>query len=215
MRVAHLIAISTIYFSYPHYYHPRIPTLSLFLLRAVRPNKLVVTMPISLALPRPISALQVPLLFANNILALAVPPHYHFFRVAVSFPILVVLIAQSWYKERDPKAFSDDYALEILMLCGALTWVNWVGISMPDRGRWRKIRYSDGGGRKSKGGKGENGMPNVIETKSDEAWLEEYPTTFWKRLWWATRLASTFRHVGWNSQAKNTPMEVPGNYSRM
>jgi hypothetical protein len=41
------------------------------------------------------------------------------------------------------------------------------------------------------------------------------PEGFGERLWWAVRLATTNRYVGWSCEAKNVPLEVGPEYPRL
>lgn len=167
----------------------------------------------SLELPRIFATLQIPLICANNILALAIPPEYHLLRVGFSLPILVLLIAQSWYKQREG-TFGDQYALNCFVLSLAFVWLDWIGISTPDREKWRRIQYNRGIAKQTTNGN-VNGKANGMIKKEHTTDLESYPTSFLSRLWWATRLAGTVRYVGWTSQAKNTPVEVDPSYPRV
>jgi hypothetical protein len=171
-------------------------------------------MAFSLQLPPIFTTLQIPLIYLNNIVALAIGPKHQILRVGISLPILVVLIAQSLYREWHG-TWGDHYAINCLVLCAAFVYVDWVLLCTPDKERWRKIRYTR---RKDNEKEKVNGRVNgkangVASQRVEEA--DEYPVTFWGRMWWATRLATTTRYVGWTSQAKNVRMEVDGSYPRM
>jgi hypothetical protein len=143
----------------------------------------------SLVLPQSLIALQIPLLYLNNILGLAIGPTNQILRIGLTLPILIFLASQSLYREWSGE-WGMHYALNCMVLTAIFTYVDWNLLSRPDTERWRKIQY-----------KGEKPMSEV-------------PIGFWERAWWAARLCTGNRYVGWTSQVKNVPVEVDAEYPR-
>lgn len=150
-------------------------------------------------LPSPIQQLQLPLLLLNNILALAIGTRNRVLQLGISLPVLVLLVSQSLYKERNGE-WGNAYALECMVLSVTFTYVDWILLASPDVQSWRKIQYHDG--KETEGS-------NSLERK------DIVPQGFWRRAWWGLRLATTNRYVGWTSEVKNVPKEVPADYSRL
>jgi hypothetical protein len=142
-----------------------------------------------LALPQPLIALQIPLLYITNILGLAIGPTNHVLRIGFTLPILVVLVSQSVYRQWDGE-WGIHYAMNCMVLTAIFTYVDWNLLSRPDSERWRKIQYRN------------------------EELESEVPTGFWKRAWWAARLCTGNRYVGWTCQVKNVPVEVDAEFPR-
>ena len=84
-------------------------------------------------------------------------------------------------------------------------YFDWNVLQGPDREGWEKISYD-----KSEKEKGVNGVNG--ERKKGEGKMRE--RGFKERLWWAVRLATTQRYVGWTQEVKNVPKEVGVDYSR-
>ena len=144
---------------------------------------------------------QVPLLYLNNILALAVRPEHQLLRVAISLPVLLMLVSQSLHRTWD-HAWGRHYAMDCLVLSTSCVYIDWILLCNPDKEAWRKIRYE---GAASK----QNGEVESIEAANN------VPQGFWERAWWGVRLATGPRYVGWSCQVKNVPVEVPASYPRV
>jgi hypothetical protein len=146
---------------------------------------------LSLALPPAIIDLQLPLLHLNTILALAIGPHNQILRFGITFPIFIVLVAQSTYREWSG-TWGMHYAVECMVLTCVFTYVDWNILGSPDKEAWGKTRYGVG----------------------KENAKERVPRGFWKRAWWGVRLGVGSRYVGWSCEVKNVAKEVPADYSR-
>jgi hypothetical protein len=155
----------------------------------------ILVMSFSFELPSIFHVLQLPLLQVNNIVALALGPERQALRVAVTLPILIILITQSFYLEWNLE-WSIQYAYNCFTLSVAFLYVDCILLKSPDRERWRKLHYTQ----KEAGGK---------ETS------EEVPKGFWNRAWWGVRLSTTNRYVGWTCQVKNVPEQVSAEYPRL
>jgi hypothetical protein len=153
------------------------------------------TMP-SLQLPKLFINLQIPLIILNNILALAIGPQYRSVQLLLSFPVLVLLVAQSLYREWDG-GWGPLFGLNGAVLSAAFVWVDWIALGSPDTQAWGKIKYI----------KQKDGV--VVEKKESSP-----PRGFLSRLWWAIRLATTIRYIGWSCQVKGVRMEVSADYPR-
>lgn len=81
-------------------------------------------------------------------------------------------------------------------------YFDWNVLLGPDREGWEKISYDKSDGVK----KGINGEEKKDGKKRERGFKE--------RLWWAVRLATTQRYVGWTQEVKNVPKEVDADYSR-
>ncbi|CAJ2511971.1 Uu.00g075960.m01.CDS01 [Anthostomella pinea] len=169
-------------------------------------------MPPSLELPSIFIDLQIPLLYLNNIFALAIGPQHQGLRVAVSLPVHILLIAQSLYRQwRGP--WGDHYALNCVVCSCTFIYVDWVLLKSPDKEAWRKIQYG-GSGSKAKG-KGVGGVKGGVKEQGKGKNAASVPQTFWGRVWWGLRLSTTARYVGWSCEVKNVPKEVDAGYSRI
>ena len=153
---------------------------------------------VALELPKFFIDLQIPLLYINNLVALAIGPRNHFLRIALTLPLLVLLLTQSLYRQWTGE-WGIHYAINCLMLSTVFVYVDWILLDGPDKERWHKIRYDV----KEKG---------RDEEKKKEG---EVPEGFLNRLWWGVRLATGNRYVGWSNQVKNVPVEVDADYSRL
>ncbi len=156
-------------------------------------------------LPPQIITLQIPLLYLINILTLAAGPNHHVIRVLISLPLVVLLVAQSLYREWH-EGWGNHYIINCTVWSVVFTYVDWILLRGPDKEGWYKIRY---------------GQNDKDSKKDDEVQkgYEDIPggagRTFPSRLWWALRLVTTNRYVGWSNQVKNVYMEVPANYPRL
>ena len=150
----------------------------------------------ALQLPQIFIDLQVPLICLNSIIALAIGPQHRSIQVLLSFPILVLLTAQSLYREWDG-GWGYHYGINCSVMCLIFTWIDWILLGSPDKQAWGKIKYLN-----QKDG-------TVVEKKEDSP-----PRGFLNRAWWAARLATTNRYVGWSQQVKNVRMEVGADYPR-
>ncbi|KAH7075826.1 membrane bound O-acyl transferase family-domain-containing protein [Paraphoma chrysanthemicola] len=145
----------------------------------------------SVKLPDPLIHLQLPLIYANNIIALAIGPKHQVLRLGITLPILSLLASQSLYREWTGE-WGMHYALECLMLACIWTYVDWNILNSPDKEQWRRVRSQDG------------------ISKHDTV-----PQGFWTRMWWGVRLATGNRYLGWTCQVKNVPVEVDEEYPRL
>jgi hypothetical protein len=175
---------------------------------------------VSLELPPQIISLQLPLIFLNNVFALALGPKHQFLRVSISLPILAILLAQSLYRQWDA-GWGNHFGLNCAVWATAFTYVDWILLSNPDKEGWYKIQY--GQTKEIEQGKKQNGDAKEHgKATGDGVAKEGYQDvkggagrTFWSRLWWGMRLATTTRYVGWYCQVKNVPVEVPSDYPRL
>ncbi|KAF1941963.1 hypothetical protein EJ02DRAFT_503108 [Clathrospora elynae] len=174
---------------------------------------------LSLQFPQQIITLQVPLLYLNNIIALAIGPQYQLLCVSITLPILVLLVAQSLYRDWDGP-WGNHYALNCAVCGLPFAYFDWVLLARPDGEAWCKMKYgnekeeekeNEEGKRNGDGKLGEN---DVVKKKSRDM-QGGSGKTFVSRLWWAMRLATTNRYVGWSNQVKNVVMEVPSDYPRI
>ncbi|KAH7398778.1 membrane bound O-acyl transferase family-domain-containing protein [Phaeosphaeria sp. MPI-PUGE-AT-0046c] len=147
---------------------------------------------LSLELPQSLIAFQVPLLYLVNIFALALGPKHNVLRYGLTLPLFVLLVAQSLYRDWDG-VFGMHYALGCMVLSVAFTYVEWNLLRIPDKEKWRKIRYVQG-------------KEEVEDVVGDG---------FWERAWWGVRLAMGNRYVGWTQESKNVVKEVGPEYSRV
>ncbi|KAL6162273.1 hypothetical protein ACJQWK_11215 [Exserohilum turcicum] len=151
--------------------------------------------------------------------ALAVGPEHQVARVAISFPILLLFMAQSWYRQWDIQ-WGHRYAMECLSFAMMFDWIDRVLLSNPDREGWYKIHYGKGAALQKEKDETANGKMNgngkaVAPRKRYEIIPGGAGTTFWSRMWWGARLSVTNRYVGWSCQVKNINMEVPSDYPRL
>ncbi|KAI8934919.1 hypothetical protein NX059_008588 [Plenodomus lindquistii] len=156
------------------------------------------------------------LLYLLNIVALAIHPRYQIFRVALSLPILIILVLQSLSRDFGEN-FGFHYALNCAVGMLVCVYMDWVVLGRPDKEGWQRVADA-GVGKETQHGKTngeikEHGKANGQVGRSREAFV---PQDFWKRVWWGVRLtfAST-RYVGWSCQVKNVPsMRVHASYPR-
>ncbi|EMD64284.1 hypothetical protein COCSADRAFT_89894 [Bipolaris sorokiniana ND90Pr] len=174
-------------------------------------------MAVSLQLPPIFLYLQFPILFLNNAVALALGPERQFLRVSISLPILVVFVAQSLYREWDV-GWGYKYGMETFGMCLVYFYIGWILLKSPDKEGWYKIQYGKGNEQEKDKDKMTNGKMNGNGVPAKKRY-QHVPggagTTFWSRLWWATRLSFTNRYVGWSQQVKGVVMEVPSDYPRL
>ncbi|ORY07911.1 membrane bound O-acyl transferase family-domain-containing protein [Clohesyomyces aquaticus] len=136
---------------------------------------------------------QIPLLYLTNIIGLGMKPGP--FRVAVTLPILIFLVTQSFYRIEE-MYYGDEYSMNCLSLCVVLMYLDWIILASPDKERWYKIRYG------KKEGDSQREKDNIV------------PDHFFSRFWWGFRLATTNRYTGWSQQVKNVRMEVSADYPK-
>ncbi|KAH7556534.1 hypothetical protein J3E72DRAFT_383847 [Bipolaris maydis] len=175
-------------------------------------------MAVSLQLPPIFLYLQFPILVLNNAVALALGPERQFLRVSISLPILVVFAAQSLYREWDV-GWGYKYGTETFTMCLIYYYIGWILLKCPDKEGWYKIQYGKGNEQeKDRDKMVTNGKMNGNGVPSNKRY-QYVPggagTTFWSRMWWATRLSFTNRYVGWSQQVKGVVMEVPSDYPRL
>jgi hypothetical protein len=151
---------------------------------------------LSLQLPQIFIDLQVPLLYLNNIIALAIGPQHRCIQLLLSFSALVLLFVQSLYREWDG-GWGYHYGLNCSVMCLVFTWVDLILLENPDKQAWGKMKYL-----KQKDG-------TIVAEKENSP-----PQGFLNRAWWGVRLATTNRYVGWSQQVKGVRMEVGADYPR-
>lgn len=177
---------------------------------------------VSLALPPALLPLQIPLILATNVLTLALNKHHRFLALALGFPALVLLVSQSLYREWE-KGWGLHYGINCFIMTIAFAWVEWVALGVPDREGWGKVvrgEEMEKKGRWEREGLGERigavkGKGDGAVTSNVSAVVKTSPEGFLERLWWAIRLATTNRYVGWSCEAKNVPLEVGPEYPRL
>jgi hypothetical protein len=162
-----------------------------------------------LELPPQIITLQIPLLYLNNIIILAIGPKRQTLRLAISLPILILLVTQSLYRQWDA-GWGNHYAINCLVWSVVFMYVDWILLSSPDKERWRKIQYSAPQGASHSSAKalvaGKIREDEVVERKTSyKEMAGGAGETFWTRCWWGCRLATTNRYTGWTQQVKNVP----------
>ncbi|KAJ8106496.1 hypothetical protein OPT61_g9497 [Boeremia exigua] len=197
----------------------------------------------ALQLPPVFTTLQVPLIMLTNITALAIGPRHRVLQFAFSVPVLIVLVAQSLYREWDG-GWGLHYGLNCFVMSLVMDWVDWVLLNSPYREGWTKLEVRKGavkeeggvvrkeqgngyassnGNLKSNGhasnGHASNGHASNGHAKSNghatSMSKDDAPKRFWSRFWWATRLTTTNRYPGWSCESKNVPVEVGPEYSRL
>jgi hypothetical protein len=174
-------------------------------------------MAVPLQLPPIFMQLQAPLLVLNNVVALAIGPERQALRVSISLPLLVVLVAQSLYREWDV-GWGYRYGYEIFVMTMIYQYFDWILVKSPDREGWYKIQYGKGIEQEKDKDKMSNSQMNgngAGENRRYQLVPGGAGTTFWSRLWWGMRLSITNRYVGWSHQVKNVNMEVPSDYPRL
>lgn len=183
----------------------------------------------SLQLPPVFGTLQLPLLLATNVLALAIGPRYRFLQLGFSLPVWTLLAAQSRYRD-----YSGAWGIHYAVNCGILsllaTYVDWVLLKSADREGWTKLSSRVGAVQRSTN---EDELKNS-ETVGDDDFPKDdggvvksngaaaskstakitAPIGFRSRLWWAIRLACTNRYTCWSCEVKNVPFEVDDDYPR-
>jgi hypothetical protein len=142
----------------------------------------------SLALPKIFIECQIPLLYLNNIVGLALGPKNQLLRIGLTLPVCGLLAAQSLYRQSNG-AWGMYYGAECMVLSVVWVYVDWNLLGSPDKEKWHKIR-----------------------DKSED---DRVPQGFWERAWWGVRLATGNRYVGWSNEVKNVPKEVDADYSRV
>jgi hypothetical protein len=155
--------------------------------------------------PSYLITLQVPLLYLINILTLATGPNHRLLRVSISLPLVLLLAAQSLYREWD-SGWGYNFALNCGVCSRVFTYVDWILLRGPDKEGWYKIQY----GEKGKDDKNDN--VKKLDYKDTPGGAGR---TFGGRAWWALRLSTSNRYTGWSNQVKNVYMEVPANYPRL
>lgn len=146
----------------------------------------------ALQLPKPFIYLQIPLLYATDIFALALGPANRALQLGLTLPVFALLVIQSLYREWSG-TWGIHYAIECMVLSVVWQYVDWVLLKSPDKEGWRKIEYG----------------------KKEENKVEKVPEEFWQRVWWGVRLATGNRYVGWSQEVKNVRKEVDADYSKV
>ena len=190
-------------------------------------------MAFSLALPPLVGHLQIPLILVLNVFSLTQVRSHPLLTPLLSFPPLILLVSQSLYREWD-RGWGLHYGINCFVMTLVFGWVEWVVLARPDGEGWVKVRRGEKklgkkkeGEREKRWGKeGKEGRwvrdgvgeklgavkqkdGGVVKTK------EKVPEGFLERFWWALRLATTNRYVGWSCEAKNVPLEVGFEYPRL
>jgi hypothetical protein len=171
-------------------------------------------------LPPQLITLQIPLLYLTNIIALAIGPKHQFLRVSISLPILVLLVAQSLYRQWDA-GWGNHYAINCLVWSIVFIYVDWILLCSPDNEGWRKIRYQDPYEKSQAAVKKSDDFVaekiSMAEMNTISIWVsdDEGEEGFWERMWWGLRLVTTNRYTGWSQQVKNVPKRVEVGYPRL
>jgi hypothetical protein len=151
----------------------------------------------SLVLPPIFSTLQLPLLYTTNVLGLAIGPQHRVLQLGITLPAVILLVAQSFYRKVDT-TYGLRYSVGVTVVSLCFIYFDWIVLNSPDKEKWRKIRYVR-----------REGKDGQLKEK-----MEEEPKGFGNRLWWALRIASGNRYVGWTQQVKNLPPRVEADYPR-
>lgn len=177
----------------------------------------------ALQLPPIFITLQPAFIVATNILTFAIGPNHRVSQFAFSVPVLFLLAAQSLYRDWD-RGWGLHYGLNCFIVTSLATWVDWVLLNNPYKERWVKLKQRKGAGELKDDKLDPTDDPTfpkddggVIRSKTDLQHDPEnrgMPPSFLERLWWAARLATTNRYVGWSCEVKNLPASVPPSYSR-
>ena len=145
-------------------------------------------------LPFIFQQLQAPLMFTTLIFAQGFKPGI--FRISLTLPIMILLWVQSLYRQ-EFKYYGEEYPMNVMACAVMFCYLDQIILANPDKEKWHKIQY---------GKKKQEGEKNV---KTDIV-----PQTYWERVWWAIKIATTTRYVGWSQQVKNVAMEVQSDYPR-
>ncbi|CBX98949.1 hypothetical protein LEMA_P081880.1 [Plenodomus lingam JN3] len=151
---------------------------------------------VSAKLPSIFIEAQLPLIYANIILAFALGPQAHTFRVCLTLPILLFLVCQSLYREQNGP-WEDLLSNNSLVMFTVFVYIDWILLQSPDREQWHKLNNA----------KTESNGP----TKAKESGP---PHGFFQRIWFGCRIATAWRYIGWSCQVKNVPMEHSAGYPR-
>jgi hypothetical protein len=154
----------------------------------------------SFKLPKPLIEAQLPLIYANLIVALGLGPQHQFIRVCITLPILILLVCQSLYKEQDGP-WGESLSNNSVVMFTVFIYIDWILMKSPDHEQWHKL--PDPNTRA-------NGVPNGIQKDQKHV----VPQGFLQRVWLGLRLATTWRYIGWSCQVKNVPVEVGAGYPR-
>jgi len=177
----------------------------------------------ALQLPPIFTTLQPALILAANILTLAISPQHCILQFAFSVPVLYLLAAQSLYRDWD-RGWGLHYGLNCFVMTSLVTWVDWILLNSPYKENWVKLEQRKGAETLGKEKVGLTDSPtflkddrDVIRSKSSSR--KNVPkqyvlASFSERLWWAARLGTTNRYVGWSCEVKNVPGSVPPTYPR-
>lgn len=85
-----------------------------------------------------------------------------------------------------------------VMACAVMfCYLDQIILANPDKENWHKVQY----GKESDKSEKNDGKVDV-------------PHTYWARVWWAIKIATSTRYVGWSQQVKNVAMEVSSDYPR-
>lgn len=139
-----------------------------------------------------VSQNQIYLAFALNVLGLTLRPG--FLRILLTVPPLGYLVLVSYWRERG-LYFGDEYMVNMLLLTLILTHIDWVILANPDREKWRRLRKN-------------------VNNLGFEEKVPEPPQKLLARAWWAIRLRSCLRYIGWSPQVHNSPPAVETGYPR-
>jgi len=145
-------------------------------------------------LPSILQQLQAPLMFTTLILTQGFKPGI--FRISLTLPIMIILWMQSLYRQ-EFMYYGEEYPMNIMACVVMFYYLDQIILANPDKEKWHKIHYKTG---REEGEKSMEG--------------DFVPQTYWKRVWWAIRIATTARYVGWSQQVKNVAIEVQSDYPR-
>jgi hypothetical protein len=85
----------------------------------------------SFKLPKPLIEAQLPLIYANLIVALSLGPQYQFIRVCITLPILILLVCQSLYKEQDG-LWGESLSNNSVVMFTVFIYIDWILMKSPD-----------------------------------------------------------------------------------
>lgn len=208
--------------TYPYSRNTKLSPIPHVVLLSRWPNTLF-TPTMALQLPPIFTTLQPALVLATNIVTLAVGPDHRVLQFAFSVPVLFILAAQSLYRDWD-RGWGLHYGLNCFVVTSLVTWVDWIPLNSPYKERWMKLEQRKGAEKLVDEKIGSTESPafpkddgDVIRSKSsstDVSKKRDVPASFLQRLWWAARLATTNRYVGWSCEVKNVPASVSPSYPR-
>jgi hypothetical protein len=145
-------------------------------------------------LPSIFQQLQAPLMFTTLIFTQGFKPSI--FRISLTLPVMILLWVQSLYRQ-EFMYYGEEYPMNVLACVVMFWYLDQIILANPDKEKWHKVQYG-----------------KVKEESEKNVKNDDIPQTYWGRVWWAIRIATTMRYVGWSQQVKNVAMEVESDYPR-